>query len=174
MSETTDETTDETRNGMTDGATGGAPTGAELRALADRIEIEALRGEFTDAGMTRDYDRLAELFTDDGTWRIPDAGLEFTGSKNIRAAIERLQGNWEFFVQTIHPGAVRIDGDTAEGRSYVAELGRLRDGGSHVNYALYHDHYRRTAQGWRFTERRYEVRYVDTTPLPGGVPGPRP
>jgi hypothetical protein len=35
-------------------------------AIADRVEIEALRGEFTDAAMMRDDDRLASLFTADG------------------------------------------------------------------------------------------------------------
>jgi hypothetical protein len=30
---------------------------SDLRAIADRVEIEALRGEFTDAAMMRDYDR---------------------------------------------------------------------------------------------------------------------
>ena len=41
----------------------------DLQAIADRVEIEALRGEFTDAVMTRDYDRLASLFTPDGVVR---------------------------------------------------------------------------------------------------------
>ncbi|MEV0620116.1 hypothetical protein AB0I81_42825 [Nonomuraea sp. NPDC050404] len=39
----------------------------DMRNIADRVEIDALRGEFTDAGMMRDYDRFAALFTADGT-----------------------------------------------------------------------------------------------------------
>ncbi len=39
---------------------------SDLQAIADRFEIEALRGEYTDALMMRDYDRLASLFTEDG------------------------------------------------------------------------------------------------------------
>ena len=35
---------------------------SDLKPIADRVEIEALRGEFTDAAMMRDYDRLASLF----------------------------------------------------------------------------------------------------------------
>ncbi|MEV1175511.1 hypothetical protein [Nonomuraea sp. NPDC049784] len=31
----------------------------DLETIADRIEIETLRGEFTDAVMMRDYDRVA-------------------------------------------------------------------------------------------------------------------
>ncbi len=33
-----------------------------------------------------------------------------------------------------------------------------------------HDRYQRTPDGWKFTERVYEVRYLDTTPLAGSAP----
>ena len=139
----------------------------DLRAVADRIEIEALRGEFTDAAMMGDYDRFASLFTDDAVYRIPDADVEQAGREAIRAGTERLADAWEYFVQTTHPGVIRLDGDTASGRAYVCELGRLRDGTSIFNYALFHDRYQRTPDGWKFAERVFEVRYFDTTPLAG-------
>ena len=64
---------------------------SDLQAIADRVQIEALRGEATDAAMMRDYDR-----------------------------------------------------------------------------------YRRTGDGWKFTERIYEVRYLDHSPLAGSAPGRGP
>lgn len=142
----------------------------DAQIIADRVEIEALRGEFTDAGMMRDYDRFASLFTQDGAWRIPHADVDFVSRDEIRAGIERLQGHWEYFVQTTHPGIIRLDGDTALGRAYVSEFGRFHDGTSHSNYAVYHDRYQRTPDGWKFTERAYEVIYVDGTPLTGAPP----
>ncbi len=63
-----------------------------------------------------------------------------------------------------------LDGDTATGRAYIHELARGRDGSSHLSYAIYHDRYQRTPDGWRFTERVYEVRYYDTSPLAGSAP----
>ena len=75
-----------------------------------------------------------------------------------------------YFVQTTHPGTIQLDGDTASGRAYICELGRFRDGRSELNYAIYHDRYQRTGDGWKFTERVYEVRYLDTTPLAGSAP----
>jgi ketosteroid isomerase-like protein len=143
---------------------------SDLQAIADRVEIEALRGEFTDAVMMGDYDRLASLFTQDGAVRIPDINTEAVSREEIRAGIERLQGLWDYFVQTTHPGTIQLDGDTASGRAYIAELGRFRDGRSELNYAVYHDRYQRTGDGWKFTERVYEVRYLDTTPLAGSAP----
>jgi ketosteroid isomerase-like protein len=143
---------------------------SDLQAIADRVEIEALRGEFTDAATMRDDDRLASLFTHDGTVRMPHINAEAVGREAIRAGSERAQGLWEYFVQTVHPGTIQLAGDTAVGRAYIAELGRLRDGSSQLNYAIYHERYQRTPDGWKFTERVYEVRYLDTTPLAGSAP----
>ena len=143
---------------------------SELRAIADRDEIEALRGEFTDAVMMRDYDRLASLFTEDGVVRIPHINAEATSREEIRAGVERLQGLWDYFVQTTHPGTIQLEGDTAVGRAYISELGRMRDGRSQLNHSVYHDRYQRTPDGWKFAERVYEVRYLDTTPLAGSAP----
>jgi ketosteroid isomerase-like protein len=142
----------------------------DLEAIADRVEIEALRGEFTDAAMMRDYDRAASLFTPDGALRIPDANVELAGHKEIRAWGERVPAVVDYLVQNTHPGTIQLDGDTASGRAYICELIRLRDGSSHLNYAIYHDRYQRTGDGWKFTERVYEIRYLDTTPLAGSVP----
>jgi ketosteroid isomerase-like protein len=143
---------------------------SDLQTIADRVEIEALRGEFTDAVMMRDYDRLASLFTPGGALRMPNIPAELTGQEAIRGWGERVPELVDFLVQTTHPGTIQLDGDTASGRAYLQEVGRLRDGRSELNFAIYHDRYQRTGDGWKFTERVYEVRYRDTTPLAGSPP----
>ena len=143
---------------------------SDFQAIADRVEIEALRGEFTDAAMMRDRARLASLFTADGALRMPDIPAELTGREQIREGGERLQAQWDIFVQTTHPGTIQLDGDSATGRAYLQELVRTRDGRQGLNYAIYHDRYQRTGDGWRFAERVYEIRYLDTTPLAGSAP----
>jgi ketosteroid isomerase-like protein len=143
---------------------------SDRSTIADRVEIEALRGEHIDAPMIGDYDRFASLFTEDAVWRIPFANVELAGRKEIRAGIERMQGAWEFWVQNTHSGTIQLDGDTASGREYVFEIGRQRDGRSVVMYGLFHDRYQRTLDGWKFTERVLEPRYLDTTQLTGAPP----
>jgi ketosteroid isomerase-like protein len=143
---------------------------SDLQRIADRIEIEALRGEFTDAIMMHDYDRFASLFANEGVWRISYIDVELVGRAEIRHGVERMQSHWEYFVQTTHAGSIRIDGDRAVGRAHIYELGHMRDGRSERNHALYHDRYERTPNGWKFAERVYDVRYVDTTPLAGSAP----
>ena len=142
------------------------------QGIADRVEIDALRAEFTDAVMMRDYDRLASLFTADGALRIPDIPVDLMGQDAIRAWGAGVPDFVEYLVQTAHPGTVLLDGDTASGRVFIHELVSARDGRSGQNYAIYHDRYRRTQNGWRFTERVYEIKYLDTTPLAGSPPNP--
>jgi ketosteroid isomerase-like protein len=145
---------------------------SEFQAIADRVEIEALRGEFSDAVMMNDHDRLASLFTSDGAVRIPLGGIEAVGPAEIRALGERRQAMADFFLQTTHPGPIELDGDTATGRAYLSELAQFRLGESHLNYFVYHDRYQRTASGWKFTERVAEFLYIDSTPLAGSAPVP--
>jgi hypothetical protein len=57
---------------------------SDFQAIADRVEIEALRGEFTDAAMMRDRARLASLFTPDGALRMPN--IPPSWSAGIRSA----------------------------------------------------------------------------------------
>ena len=142
---------------------------SDFQVIVDRIEIEALRGEFTDAVMMRDYDRVASLFTPDGVWRMPDIPAEMSGREQIRAWGRRVPEFVDFLVQNTHPGMIRLDGDTASGRAYMSEVGRGRDGRCALNYAIYHDLYQRTPDGWKFTERVYEIRYLDDSPLTGSA-----
>jgi ketosteroid isomerase-like protein len=143
---------------------------SDFQAVADRVEIEALRGEFSDAVMMNDHDRFASLFTPDGVVRIALAGIDAVGREQIRALGQRRQTISEYFLQTTHPGTIQIDGDTATGRAYLSELARLRDGSSQLNYFVYHDRYQRTPDGWKFAERVAEFRYIDTSPLVGAEP----
>jgi ketosteroid isomerase-like protein len=145
-------------------------TTTDFQAIADRFEIEALRGEFSDASMGLDLDRFASLFTQDGAWRMPHIDEDLVTRDEIRAGVERLRPLWDYFVQSVHQGTIELDGDTASGRSYVSEFGRFRDGSSTLNYSVYHDRYERTPDGWKFAERVYEVRYVDSSPLTGAPP----
>ena len=142
-----------------------APTATLAQSIADRVEIEALRAEFADAVTMNDYERLASLFLEDGALRMPDIPAELCGQEAIRAFGRNRPAAW--LVQTSHPGALRVEGDTATGRAHMHELAQSRDGRSGTNFAIYHDRYQRTPDGWRFAERVYEIRYLDMTPLAG-------
>jgi hypothetical protein len=64
----------------------------------------------------------------------------------MRAGGEQLQALLDYMVQTTHPGTIVLDGDTASGRAYMAELTRRpcphpdggHDGGRDPHRALHH------------------------------------
>jgi hypothetical protein len=121
--------------------------------------------------MMRDNDRLASLFTHEAGWRIPAVNAAFAGRAEIRAGIERLgEDLGDYLAQTTRPGTTQLNGATASDRRYVLSFGQMRDGSSHLNYSVHHDRYARTLDGWRFTERVDETKYLDTTPLAGPPP----
>jgi hypothetical protein len=101
-------------------------------AIADRFQIEALLGEYTDTSMKRDRDRFASLFTHDSARPIPDGKVELVGPGGDPRRFERLRGLWDSVVQTSHAGTIQLAGDTAVGCAYIAEFGHLRNGSSYL------------------------------------------
>ena len=98
----------------------------DFQAIADRFQIETLRGEIIDAVMMGDYDRLASLFTHDGGVRIPDINAEAVSREEIRAGIERPQGPLEYFVLPELIDALDED-DEAEAEEALALVLTLDD-----------------------------------------------
>ncbi|WP_051158252.1 YybH family protein [Nocardia carnea] len=80
----------------------------DLHAIADRVEIEALRAEFSDAAMMGDTDRIASLYTEDGVYRIPAVNIEQSGREAIRAGTEqryrRTPQGWKFTERVMRSG----------------------------------------------------------------------
>jgi ketosteroid isomerase-like protein len=71
-----------------------------VQAIADRIEIEALRGEFSGAVMMRDYDRLASLFTEGAVVRIPTSAKRRQPERRSAPAADKATARSPL----IHPG----------------------------------------------------------------------
>jgi len=137
-------------------------------AAADRLAIRELIERYSDALNRRDFVAMAALFTDDARWRV-DApfDLHFEGAA-IATSIAAMIGNYAFLLQMPHAIAVDVAGDHADARTTIHEIAQAADGASGLNsFGLYHDRLVRTAQGWRFAERRFAPGYLDTAPLPG-------
>ena len=73
----------------------------------------------------------------------------------------------------MHPGTIQLDGDTAVGRSYMAERAPSRRQLAPVLRRVPRPLPAR-ARRLEVTERVYEVRYLDTTPPAGWRPNQRP
>jgi uncharacterized protein (TIGR02246 family) len=122
----------------------------------DETAIRALVHRYTTAIGTRDADAWSATWADDGVWDL--GGGATTGRDAIRAAWVTAM---EHFVEVGHVatfGSLDVDGDVASGTWVVEEATRDADGHGFAFTADYHDRYVRTAEGWRFAERRLVMR----------------
>lgn len=127
---------------------------AGRRSPADEHEARALAARFADVVNRRALDELPALWTDNGTLVTP-AG-EVTGAQAIADTIGGFLTRHQRLVHMLFSGEVTIEGDTAHGRWYLAELAAGVDGVTRMFVGTYHDDLVATPSGWRFQSRRYE------------------
>jgi uncharacterized protein (TIGR02246 family) len=128
-------------------------------SVEDRLAIRELVESYNHAVMRFDADAWARNWTDDAVWSLPGLG-EVQGR-------DRIVGMWTqamaaltvdgFFASA---GEITVEGDTATGVWYQQEFLRGADGtGERFVIGEYHDSYRRVDGAWRFSARRYSVRF---------------
>jgi ketosteroid isomerase-like protein len=141
---------------------------ARLRAVEDRLEIQALAARFSDAVNERDVTAFAQLWASDRPiWEIgPPLQSRAEGIDEIIAMFQRLLQIERYFKQMTHSGVVTIDGDRATARFVERERGR-GDTTYYDNLAVYDDVLVKEPAGWRFHERHYHYRFLDQTPFGG-------
>jgi len=126
--------------------------------LADRDAVRELRARYSltyDAGQ---LDAFCDLFTEDAVLQLGILG-PVSGREAIRAALAGLMPAADFVAHFTSDDVTEFTGDdTARGTSrFAVHYGRnpnMQGAGT------YHDEYRRTAAGWRFTSRTIEFFYM--------------
>jgi hypothetical protein len=137
----------------------------DLQTLADRLEINDLLNRYADSVDRQDWDQLATCFT-------PDAHIDYSASGGAEGSYPEvakwLADTLKLFAMTQHfvtNSHVSIDGDAATGRAYFYNPMTLTgaDGGTDflIVGGYYKDDYARTANGWRITNRREEMAFMD-------------
>lgn len=125
--------------------------------VADRLAVADLLAAYADSVTRMAPDELRDLFLPEATWTVTGYG-EPSGHDEIVTFLARLLEAWSGIVHVVHHGRVAFDAhdpDAATGWWVITEEGL--HGGEHVRFVgVYHDTYRRTADGWRFATRRYD------------------
>ena len=80
-------------------------------------------------------------------------------SRRHRGALDDVDRQVRPVVQLYLACTYDVDGDTATGRCELQELNVVADGSRAMLAGHYHDEYRRTPDGWRFTSRRLTKYY---------------
>ena len=122
------------------------------------VAVQRLQAAYGDAVTRRDWAAIRALFEPDAQVHIDTRAREpFTldGPDELAAFIESALEDFTFFEFAILNAVVAVDGDTATGRMYIAELRIDRTDEWTQAFGLYQDRYARRDGRWRIAAREY-------------------
>jgi ketosteroid isomerase-like protein len=119
----------------------------------DQLAIRALNDSYCDAVFRRDAKDWGANWAEDARWEL--MGQTVTGKAAIVAMWSGAMAGFSFVAFFAQIGALRIEGDRAEGRVYTHELLEHGDGSLSRPVGRYDDVYIRHGDRWLFLERRY-------------------
>jgi ketosteroid isomerase-like protein len=136
--------------------------------LIDEADIRTTLARFGMAATLGDVTALRDLWTEDAVWTIgAPADHTAEGVDDIAAMYEGLRAGNDYFVQLTIPGAITIDGDTANVRSLCQEFASGPNERYYRTNGIWNDQLRRTDTGWKFTDRTWQYLWVDYSPYSG-------
>lgn len=124
---------------------------------SDRLQLRELIDSYSDAVMRRDPVAWGRTWAEQSIWRFR-ADMMVEGRDAIverwTSAMMGLRG----VMFMAFPGSIVIDGDEATIVTHTFEHLEPVAGPTRFQAGLYQDKARRTADGWRFTERSFTPR----------------
>jgi ketosteroid isomerase-like protein len=127
--------------------------------MIDEIAIQQLLSTYSVRASQGDYAGMAATYTSDGVWEVPGIGLSCQGHDAIKAASEAVTAKIAYFVQLNAPAIITVAGDHASAQSVIRECGAYKDKPFALEVlGMYEDDLIRTADGWRFTRRKFTVK----------------
>lgn len=135
-------------------------------AILDELAIQRVMGIYSEAASRGDLETAVSTFTEDGTWGVPAFNLVCAGREAVLAGLRSFSDPMDYIVQAHCPAIVTVDGENATARSVIRECGKYkgRDEGLEV-LGIYVDTLVRTADGWKFTDRSFDLQGIHTFAL---------
>ena len=122
---------------------------------SDQAAIRALIETYSDAVFRRDADDWGACWAQDSRWFL--MGQEVVGRDAITGLWKQAMAGFAFVAFFSQLGPISIEGDHATARVWTHEVLELADGTISRPVGRYDDVYIKTADGWRFAERRYTM-----------------
>ncbi|HUD47134.1 MAG TPA: nuclear transport factor 2 family protein [Candidatus Baltobacteraceae bacterium] len=139
-----------------------------ISLLEDEAKIRSLVSSFADAITRANYEDIPSLFDKTARFQIHHpANVSCNGIKETMGLLDKLRSSKDFFVHFIHSGEVVINGETAEGRFIIHEVGMGKPSSFYNTYVTASDSFRRRGKSWVFTERVFDYIWLDTKPFSG-------
>ena len=143
-----------------------------LQYLQDAHEIQQVQLLYAVALDSRALDLLAQVFMPDARIEIPGVGtVDLAG---YQAACAAGLGALDATHHVVNAPLLRIDGDVAQARSYLVAQHVLNSAAPDASLligAWYNDELRRTASGWRITQRTGNAVWWSGNPAILGMTG---
>ena len=127
--------------------------------MSDEIAIQQVLNTYSVMASLGRVKEMADTYTEDGVWEVTSIGLKCQGHAAIIAAGEGVTAKLEYIVQLNTPAIINVNGDRATATCVIRECGKYA--GKDVALEVlgsYEDELVRTADGWRFTSRKFSVR----------------
>ena len=141
-----------------------------LTALEDEAAIRNLAAAFADACMIADYQAFEKLWSEKSKWTIHQPVFSAAeGRPQIREMMHTLRERKAFFVQFVHSGIIKVDGNKASARWIMQEAAEGPAEFYYDNYAVYMDTLEKHGDQWFFASRDYHYMWLNTHPFPGDV-----
>lgn len=134
--------------------------------MSDEFAIQQVLSAYSVATSRGDGEAMLALFVDTGVWSVPGIGLHLEGLGAIREGIAGIRTQFDYIVQVNSPATISVSGDTATAASVIRESGKYagRDAAAEI-LGVYADDLVRTAQGWKFQRRHFELHGKHDFPL---------
>ena len=131
----------------------------DLQQIADELAIRNLAASYTDALNRGAIEEAMETYADDSALYMLDRPV-VEGRANITEWLRRTTERYEWVVQLVHSGVVRLDGDRAFARWQITETQLINDGSRRLIVGRYEDTMQRFPEGWKFVQRKFTARYM--------------
>jgi ketosteroid isomerase-like protein len=144
---------------------------SDVEEWIDRLAIQDLVVRYSDAATRGDWDAFEAVWAEDAVWEVgPPVDTRVVGARAIRDDVAASLDRAEVLAQMTHGAVVTLLGD-GRATSTTTIHALARTGAHHVvNLGVYYDELAKLDGEWRFTRRRLQPVYSDTSPLPGVVP----
>jgi hypothetical protein len=140
--------------------------------MEDSVAIQQLMNRYSVSSSRGNIEDVVTTFVPDGIWRIASLEKTLEGQAAIRDGLTAFTSQQDYVMQQNAPAVITIDGDSATATSVVCERGKLaRTGNAFEALGFYVDKLLRTAEGWRFKQRSFELVSMRTFPATGHQAG---
>lgn len=139
---------------------------------ADELAIRDLVARYIDAVNRYHQADWAATWSKTASWNL--MGMEVEGREAIVQLWAGAMSSFDFALMMLNSGTVEIDGDSANGRWYITEHIKPKDGEPNITLGVYDDEYCKEKGKWLFARRHYNVIYQGAADYSGNYTPYRP